>query len=143
MHRQIAGTLTGRVTKWVVLVFWIGAFAVLAPFGMKLSEVQNNEASSWLPESAEATRALERMEPFQDPDAIPTVVVYERTSGLTATDRAAATSDARAFKELDGVIGDVVGPIVSEDGQAMQTVVTFEFGPNGWEEMPDVADRLR
>ena len=23
MHRQIAGKLTGRVTKWIVLVFWL------------------------------------------------------------------------------------------------------------------------
>jgi len=28
MHRQIAGKLTGRVTKWIVLVFWILAVGV-------------------------------------------------------------------------------------------------------------------
>ena len=49
MHRQIAGKLTGRVTKWVVLVFWIIAVGVLGSFAGKLTEVQNNEASSWLP----------------------------------------------------------------------------------------------
>ena len=33
MHRQIAGRLTGRVTKWLVLVFWIlvVAFAGRSP----------------------------------------------------------------------------------------------------------------
>ena len=49
-----------------------------ASFAAKLADVQNNEASSWLPESAESTRAFEKLEPFQDPNAIPTVVVYER-----------------------------------------------------------------
>ena len=55
MHRQIAGKLTGRVTKWVVLAFWIIAVVVLGSFAGKLTEVQNNEASSWLPGNAEST----------------------------------------------------------------------------------------
>ena len=53
MHAQIAGKLTGRVTKWFVLVFWLIALVVGATFGSKLIDVQNNEASSWLPATAE------------------------------------------------------------------------------------------
>jgi len=143
MHRQIAGRLTGRVTKWFVLAFWLLAVVVAGPFAAKLSDVQNNESSSWLPASAESTRALERMEPFQDPNAIPTVVVYERTSGLTPDDVAAAQQDALDLDGLEGVQGDVIGPIPSEDGQAMQTIVTFDLGKNGWEFMPDTVDRIR
>ncbi len=142
MHRQIAGKLTGPVTKWVVLGFWLIAVAGLGSFGSKLAEVQNNEASSWLPSSAESTRALEKLEPFQDPNAIPTVVVYERESGLTEADLAEAQADVAEFQAMDGVEGEVVGPIPSEDGQAAQTVVTFNFGKNGWEEMPATADEL-
>jgi putative drug exporter of the RND superfamily len=143
MHRHIAGKLSGRVTKWVVLALWIGVFAVAGVFSQKLTDVQNNEASSWLPESAESTKALEKAEPFQDPDLIPTIVVYERSSGLTEADIAAAQADAKEFASLDGVSGDVLGPQPSEDGQVMQTLVNFNFGPNGWMEMPDVADQLR
>ncbi len=44
---------------------------------------------------------------------------------------------------LDGVEGEVFGPQVSEDGQVAQTVVTFNFGVNGWNDMPDAADELR
>jgi putative drug exporter of the RND superfamily len=143
MHLQIAGRLTGRLTKWLVLVFWLVALGVGSVFGSKLIDVQNNEASSWLPESAESTRALEKMTPFYDPDSIPTVVAYERESGLTRDDIAEATEHAREFSGLDGVEGDVVGPIPSQDGQAMQTVVTFNFGANGWMEMPATAEELR
>ena len=32
---------------------------------------------------------------------------------------------------------------VSEDGEVMQTLITFNFGANGWLEMPDAADELR
>ena len=143
MHRQIAGSLTGRATKWMVLLAWLVIVGVSSGFAAKLTDVQNNEASSWLPASAESTRALERMGPFQDPNAIPTLVVYERDGGLTEADTAAATEDAAEFATLDGVEGDVLGPMPSEDGEAMQTLVTFNFGADGWNALPDVADELR
>lgn len=143
MHRQIAGKLTGRVTKWFVLAAWLVILVVSSGFASKLSDVQNNEASSWLPASAESTRALEKLGPFQDPNAIPTVVVYERASGLTPADLAAAKQQVSDFAGMKGVEGKVVGPIPSQDGKAAQTLVTFNFGKNGWQEMPDAADRLR
>ncbi len=143
MHATFAGRLTGRVTKWLVLGFWLIALGVGGAFGSKLMDVQNNEASSWLPESAESTQALERLAPFYDPDTIPTVVAYEKTDGLTPQDIAAAKQQAQEFARLDGVEGDVVGPVPSQDGKAMQTLVNFNFGANGWMEMPDTAQDLR
>ena len=50
MHRQIAGALTGRVTKWIVLVAVLGITGIMAGFSTQLADVQNNEASSWLPD---------------------------------------------------------------------------------------------
>jgi len=143
MHRQIAGKLTGPITKWIVLAVWVLVFAGAGVFAQKLADVQNNEASSWLPASAESTRALEKLGPFQDQNAIPTVVVYERESGLTEQDLAAATADAAEFAQLDDVTGEVVGPIPSDDGRALQTLVTFNMGSEGWNLMPDTADQLR
>jgi len=143
MHRRIAGRLTGPVTKWIVLGFWLVAVAVGGSFAGQLTEVQNNEASSWLPESAESTRALERLAPFQDPNAIPTVVVYEREGGLTEADLAAAQADAAEFATMEGVEGEVFGPQTSADGEALQTVVTFNLGEDGWNKMPGVTDELR
>lgn len=143
MHRQIAGRLTGRVSKWLVLAFWAAVLVFSAPYAAQLTDVQNNEASSWLPDSAESTRALERMAAFQDPNSIPTVVVYERTSGLTEEDVAAATADVAELQSLKGVEGQVTGPIPSPDGEAMQTLVTFNLGRNGWNFMPDTVDRIR
>jgi RND superfamily putative drug exporter len=143
MHRQIAGALTGPLTKWFVLLFWILAMGVLGGFAGKLAEVQNNEASSWLPATAEATRGFEKMAPFQDPNAIPTVVAYERSGGLTDADQAAAAADVEKFQALDGVEGAVQGPFPSADGEVMQTVINFNLGSDGWNKMPDVVDDLR
>ena len=143
MHRQIAGKLTGPVTKWLVVLAWLAIVVPGAMFGSKLADVQNNEAASWLPATAESTRALEKLAPFQDPNAIPTLVVYEKTSGLTPEDLAAAKAQATEIQQLDGVEGEVLGPFPSADGEALQTAVTFNFGKNGWEDMPDAASALQ
>ena len=142
MHRQIAGKLTSPVTKWIVLGFWIIALMGLGSFAGKLTEVQNNEASSWLPGNAESTRALEKMAPFQDPNAIPTTVVYEKKAGFTPADLAAMKSQAAKLQQMDDVEGKVIGPIPSQDGQAAQTVVTYNLGANGWNKMPGIADQI-
>src|SRR3954467_6793312 len=142
MHRQIAGKLTGRVTKWFVLAFWIIAVMGLGSFAGKLTEVQNNEASSWLPGNAESTLALEKMKPFQNPNAIPTTVVYEKKSGFTASDFVDMKDQAAQLQKMDDVEGKVIGPIPSKDGQAAQTVVTYNLGANGWNKMPDIAKEI-
>src|SRR4051794_6728597 len=149
MHRQIAGKLTGRVTKWIVLAAWIVIMVVASGFAQKLTDVQNNEASSWLPQSAESTQALAKLAPFMDENDIPTVVVYQRTGGLTPDDLGAIQAQVPEIQEMDGVVGQVQGPdpsvpgTISEDGEVAQTIVTFNFGKNGWNQLPDVADQLR
>ena len=103
MHRQIAGTLTGRVTKWIVLVAVLVLTGIMATFSAKLADVQNNEASSWLPESAESTQVLEELSETVDPNDIPTLVVYQRDGGLTEDDLAPIEADGQEIAEIDGV----------------------------------------
>jgi RND superfamily putative drug exporter len=153
MHRQIAGRLTGRVTKWIVLGFWVLVLFVAAPFAGKLTDVQDNQASSWLPASAESTKALGKLDAFQDQNDIPTAVVYERRSGLTRSDLAQIASQVGRIQRLHGAVpartpqGTPVPPRalvqVSADGEAAQATVTFNFGKNGWNQLPDAATRIR
>ena len=143
MHRQIAGRLTGRVTKWIVLAFWVVVLMVASGFANKLTDVQNNETASWLPASAESTRALEKLAPFQDPDDIPTVVVYTRAGGLTPQDLSAIRDQTGELQSMDGVVGKAVGPIPSKDGVVAQTIVTYNFGKDGWNKLPDTVDKIK
>ena len=143
MHRQIAGKLTGPVVKWFVLVVWLVIGAGGTMLGSQLADVQDNQASSWLPGNAESTKALDKMSAFQSQNAIPTAVVYENKDGLTPDNLAAAKQDAAEFADIEGVTGKVIGPIPSKDGQAAQTLVTFNFGKDGWNKMPDAADEIR
>ena len=142
MNRQIAGWVTHHWAKWVVLVVSLVVIGSMGFLGSKLMSVQNNEMSSWLPGDAESTQVLEEATAFADPDAIPAVVLYERQAGVTATDAAKAAADAKEFANFDKVTGDIIGPIPSKDGRAMQTIVTFSIGSDGWEVLPGIVAEL-
>jgi putative drug exporter of the RND superfamily len=143
MHRSVAGVLTGRVTKWLVLIFWVAVMWVAAPLAANLPDVEKNDAISWLPGDAESTEVLQLQESFQSSDTLPAVIVYEKTGGLTSADMAKATADAKKFAALSDLDGQVVGPLPSKDHQAIQTVVPLNLGSEGWEKAPDLADDIR
>ncbi len=152
MHRQIAGTLTGPRTKWLVLALWIIAVAVLGSFAGKLTGVEDNQAQSWLPGNAESTRALAKLEAFQDKNDIPTTLVYERDGGLTRSDLGTIAQQVDRVQRLDGAVpvtrpdGTPVPAAalvqVSRDGEAAQATVHFNFGKNGWNKLPDAAAEM-
>ena len=152
MHRQIAGKLTGRVTKWVVLAVWIIIVIAAGSVASKLTGVQDNQASSWLPASAESTKALDKLAPFQDQNDIPTVLVYEKDSGLTKADIATIGRQIDQVQQIHGSVpakapdGSAVQPSqlvqVSQDGKVAQGMVTFNFGKDGWNKLPDVKDDI-
>ncbi len=133
MIRNVAAWPRGRRAKWVVLAGWLLITMTLTgPLAGKLAGVQKNDAARWLPSQAEATQADALQERFQGTDVTAAVVVYERTTGITPADRAKAAADTRALAGVNGVTGQVVGPIASPDGQALQTGVPLEMGPDGW-----------
>ena len=144
MHRQIAGKLTGRVTKWIVLAFWlilvVGSCWVRPEADRRpeqrglLLAARQRRVHQGAREAGRRSRTRTPSPPWSSTSA---------THGLTEDDLAAAREQVAEMQNLDGVEGEVFGPQVSEDGQAAQTVVTFNFGANGWMEMPDAADELR
>jgi RND superfamily putative drug exporter len=156
MHRQIAGKLTSPVTKWVVLAAWIAIFVGAGSLSAKLADVQNNEASSWLPASAESTKVVEELSNTVDPNDIPTLIVYYRPGGLTDSDRAAIEEQATELGNINGVVDqkvltpeaaaqipDLPFKLSSDDGQVAVSTLTFNFGKNGWNDIPDAADQIR
>jgi len=135
--------LTGRRTKFLVLVFWLVLVGLAGPLAGKLTGAEKNDSASWLPGSAESTKVLQIQESFQSPNALPAVLTYDRPSGLTQADRAKAAADAQALAGFEGVQGKPIGPTPSADGKALQTVVVFDLGSDGWQKAPGIADRIR
>jgi RND superfamily putative drug exporter len=141
---KIAEIPAGSWTKWVVVGLWAAALVILFPLAGKLTSAEKNDPKAWLPASAESTKVLDAQARFQSPNIYTAVVVYARSSGLTATDRAKATADAKSFAGLHGVgPRQVAGPVLSADGKAMQTIVQVNLGGEGWNNTAKTADSLR
>jgi len=142
--RRLVGIPAGSWTKWLVVGFWVVIFAVAYPLAGKLGHAEKNDASAWLPASAESVKVLDVQSRVQSPNTYSGVVVYYRASGLTAADRAKAAADARRFAGLSGAVpGQVAGPIVSADGTAMQTIVPVNVGTQGWNGAIAPVDAMR
>jgi RND superfamily putative drug exporter len=142
--RRLAEIPAGSWTKWVVVGFWVVVLVITFPLSTKLMGAEKNDAKAWLPANAESTKVLDVQSHFQSPNIYPAIVVYERASGITLADRAKAAADARAFAGLHGVVpGQVVGPIPSADGKAIQTIVAINLGKQGWNGAGKAADSIR
>jgi putative drug exporter of the RND superfamily len=135
----------GRRAKWIVFAIWFAViFAAAGPANLpaKFEDAESNEATSYLPESAESTKALRATESLQDGELAPAVIIYRRESGLTPADRQTIVADVQRMAEgerFQGVVTDgaraagkgaeavpgqpagyepFVGPTLSPDGKA-------------------------
>jgi RND superfamily putative drug exporter len=142
VNRSIAGWIAHRWAKWVVLALSLIFLAGMGGFASKLTSVVDNDVASWLPGDAESTKVIQQSKAFSDPDAIPAVVLYVRDGGTTPADLAKATADVADLKGVDDVSG-VVGPIPSQDGEALEVVATISLGADGWEKLPDRVDDIK
>jgi putative drug exporter of the RND superfamily len=135
MLSAVAAVVAGRRTKWAVVVAWL--VVVVVGFGVadRLTDVQQNDASSYLPAEAEAVRALDLQREQLGSDALPAVVVYERAGGLGEADLAAVAADAEQIPAVVVVDGELPPPVPAEDGDSVQLLV-----PLGEEDGRELAD---
>ncbi|MFE6521668.1 MMPL family transporter [Streptomyces sp. NPDC057794] len=147
MRQGVAHLVCGRRAKWLVVALWLVVLFVAAPFAMKLTDAQDNDAASWLPGSAESTQVLEASEDFR-PEQIPAIVIYARDSGLTPQDRAEIAEDVRQLKQLSdhGIMGERTrGPVFDRpaDPRAAQVFVPITMDEKGWERIAPAVDSIR
>jgi putative drug exporter of the RND superfamily len=127
---RLIAFICGRRTKWVVVAFWLLVVVALGSLAGKLQGAEKNDASAYLPGSAESTQELNEQAIFQSKNYNPALVVYVRDSGVTAADLAKANADARSFAGLAVVDGRVFPPTVSKDHKAIETIIGSDLGYN-------------
>ena len=141
--RKLAEIPAGSWTKWVVVGFWVIVLVIMLPLSTKLTGAEKNDAKYWLPGNAESTKVLDVQSRFQSPNVYTGVVVYVRASGITAADRAKAAADARRFAGVPGVVpGQIVGPIDSADGRAIETILQVNLGSKGYANANTAVDAI-
>jgi putative drug exporter of the RND superfamily len=127
---RLIAFVCGRRSKYLVVVFWVLVVAALGGLAGKLQGAEKNDASSYLPSSAESTQELNEQNLFQSKNLNPALVVYVRDGGVTAADLQKASADARYFASLPVVNGRVAPPVASKDHKAIQTVIGADLGYN-------------
>lgn len=100
----------GRKSKWIVFAAWILVFFGVSAANLpgKFEDAESNEATSYLPGSAESTKALSATEELQDGELATAVIIYRRADGLTSADFKQIEADVgeMAAKKFTGVLGD-------------------------------------
>jgi RND superfamily putative drug exporter len=145
--------VTGPRGRWVTIAVWV-AIGIGGILGRsQIGEVTAAGQDSFLPSSAESTRAIEALEGESGSgEEVPVVIVFERHGGLTRSDLNAigrygaglrklritgATPIIDPFSgETKGTLGDVariargIGPI-SKDGEAALVVLAINAADRG------------
>jgi RND superfamily putative drug exporter len=139
----VAQLVCGRWSKWIVLALWLGVLVVAGPLAGKLTSVEKNDNSAWLPGGAESTQVVDQSKRFQPDDIAPAVIVYERASGITPADQAKAAADVKAIQAIAGVTGQVAGPVPAQDGKALQVIAPIKVDTAGWDKIVVVVDAIK
>ncbi|MCH6161407.1 MMPL family transporter [Streptomyces marispadix] len=134
--------LTRWITPALLLVVWLVLGGLLGPYAGKLSDVATNDQSSFLPRSAESTRAMDAQKSFQEADTTTAVVVWTVREGkVDRQQREAATRALASLTGGKGIVGRPSPAVTADDRLALQGAVQLR-GDLG-HALPGVLDDVR
>ncbi|MBL8929133.1 MAG: MMPL family transporter [Kineosporiaceae bacterium] len=137
-----------RRWRWVLgavlVLIWLAVGGIGGPYSGKLSQVQKNDTSSFLPADAESSVAAERATRFAESQTFPAFLLLESDSALASAQFAAVQEFAQRIPTLQipvagnpsVPVGDYLaeGPVVvlpSQDGKAALALINFDFADFG------------
>jgi putative drug exporter of the RND superfamily len=147
--KALAAFVTGRRTKWACLALWVVLVVAFAGPGSKLADETNDQTQSFLPDSAESTKVLNiQKERFREGQTRDALIVYHRSGGLTAADKAKIRRDAAAAARTLPVTRPPATPfgprapqdLVAAGGAVAYSVVSF---PDDNDKLADWGKDLR
>jgi RND superfamily putative drug exporter len=144
----------------LVVIIWFLIAGVFGPLFGKLTSVQENNNSSFLPKGAEATLAADEIKTFSGKDSFnfPTLILFEgkvNPTSIAAINEHMAGVGALTLDGTDAKISDYLAPgqvisvFRSQDGQAILANVPLDGNaiaktlPNEKPVLPAVVDALR
>ena len=150
--RALASFVTGRRTKWLVLVLWVIVFVGLFPVGAKLADETTDDTASYLPQSAESTEVVEILDDeFSSGETTQGLIVYENPDGLNSADKRKIAADAQEIQRAKDEVPLTRPPsvpftpgapsdLVSPNGDVAYTVLTV---PTNFDESADWGKAVR
>ncbi len=123
----------------VLILTWFVGAGIGGPYFGRVSEVANNEQSSYLPESSDATRVQQIQAEFADSKNVPAIILVESDEPLTEAQIGAVQSAVQSLSDIEGVNEGASPPIPSEDGKAVQVFLPVD----GASEIGGVVESIR
>ena len=127
----------------VLIVVWLAFAAIGGPYFGKISDVSSTDLTTFLPESAEATKVNDQLTKFRDDETIPALAVFN-TDGkkLTEADSKAIDEARQKLGDVEGVKGEVSPAVISEDEKAAFLVVPLQSDGDFKEIFPALRQQL-
>ena len=126
----------------VLVAAWLVAAGVGGPYFGRVSEVSSNDQTTFLPESADATRVQHLLDDFTSSDEIPAVVVFVGDRVLSQDQLNQVSEQVGALAQLEGV-GTPSPALPSQDGMAVQVFVPISSKADVAEVVSAVSEDLR
>ena len=145
-----AGAVRGSAPRWLrillptlVITAWFVGAAVGGPYFGRVEEVSSNDQTSYLPDSADATRVQRLLGEFDASGAIPAIIVFASNSALTEGQLTAIADGLARIPGTPGVGEEISPAIPSEDGRAVQAFVPIQADADIPDVVRGVSDLLK
>ncbi len=126
----------------VLVVTWLVVAGIGGPYFGRVSEVSSNDQTTFLPESADATRVQHVLGELTGSDAVPAIAVFVADGALSRAQLDQIGQQVSGLTEIEGV--EAPSPALpSEDGMAVQVFVPIDSGSDVAETAGAVAENLR
>ncbi|HWS49990.1 MAG TPA: MMPL family transporter [Microbacterium sp.] len=126
-----------------LILLWLAGASFGGPLFGRIDEVSSNDQTTYLPESADATKVQALLGDFTESDAIPAIVVFTADSELSGSQLDAITDAVATAQDIDGVDGDVSPALPSEDGRAVQVFFPISSDADIGDIVSELGDDLR
>ena len=130
------------VPALLILVWLLGA-AVGGPYFGRVDEVSSNDATAYLPDSAEATEVSHLAPEFTGSDAIPAIIVITSPEPLDDAATEQITAALESLSSVDGVGEEISPALPSEDSLAVQAFVPLDPDADLGELTGEVSEALQ
>lgn len=127
----------------VLILTWLAVAGIGGPYFGRVDEVSSNDQTSYLPESADATKVQALLGEFIKSDAIPAIVVFVGNTELGQAQLSTIADEIEGVTDIQGVADSVSPGIPSEDGRAIQAFVPISGDAEIGEVVRTIGEELR
>ncbi len=137
---RLAGLPAGRISRWIIIGFWLVVIAGAVPLASRVGEVEENGSQAFLPASSQSLQVANLREKFDTGNSSIAIVVYHRDGGLNADDNAWVASNQQAIGKSDTSFQ--VSPPIPSDGKTT-AIINIVIPQASDSQIRDEVDNLR